>query len=83
MLKEEEKMEEENEEESDDIEKLKSLNKDFLYLKVYDGECLIRILKRKILDSIGIYFWRWFMDEVGVDRLLRNIRDCKNEFGGI
>ncbi len=82
MPKEEEKMEEENEEESDDTEKPKGPSKDSLYLKVYDGERLIRTLKRKTPDSTGIYSWRWFMDEAGVDRPSRNIRDRKNEPGG-
>lgn len=82
MPKEEEKMEEENEEESDDTEKPKGPSKDSLYLKVYDGERLIRTLKRKTPDSTGIYSWRWFMDEAGVDRPSRNVRDRKNEPGG-
>ncbi|MCB0457997.1 MAG: hypothetical protein KDC91_09660, partial [Flavobacteriaceae bacterium] len=33
-------------------------------------------------DSSGIYSWRWFMDEAGVDRPSRTIRDRKNEPGG-
>ncbi len=57
-------------------------HKDSLYLKIYDGERLIRTLKRKIPDSTGIYKWRWFMNEAGVDRPSRTIRERKNEPGG-
>ncbi|NND63852.1 MAG: hypothetical protein HKN48_11750 [Flavobacteriaceae bacterium] len=58
-------------------------HKDSLYLKIYDGNRLIRTLKRKIPDSTGIYRWRWFMDEAGVDRPSRTIRERKNEPGGV
>ncbi|MCB0458326.1 MAG: hypothetical protein KDC91_11330, partial [Flavobacteriaceae bacterium] len=60
----EEKTEENSEEK--EVEKPKGPNKDSLYLKLYDGERVIRSLKRKIPDSSGIYYWRWFMDEAGV-----------------
>lgn len=80
--KEKEKMEDENEEKEEDTEKLEGPSKDSLYLKLYDGDRLIRTLKRKIPDSSGIYSWRWFMDEAGVDRPSRNLRDRKNEPGG-
>lgn len=72
----------EDENEDDDIEKPKGPSKDSLYLKLYDGDRLIRTLKRKLPDSTGIYSWQWFMDEAGVDRPSRNIRDRKNEPGG-
>ncbi|MBW2938169.1 hypothetical protein KXJ69_08625 [Aureisphaera sp. CAU 1614] len=80
--KEKEIMEDENEEKEEDIEKLEGPSKDSLYLKLYDGDRLIRTLKRKLPDSSGIYSWRWFMDEAGVDRPSRNLRDRKNEPGG-
>ncbi|HAT63009.1 MAG TPA: hypothetical protein DCS66_00180, partial [Flavobacteriaceae bacterium] len=80
--KKKETMEDENEEKEDDTEKPKGPSKDSLYLKLYDGDRLIRTLKRKLPDSSGIYSWRWFMDEAGVDRPSRNIRDRKNEPGG-
>lgn len=80
--KEKEKMEDENEEKEEDTEKLEGPSKDSLYLKLYDGDRLIRTLKRKLPDSSGIYSWRWFMDEAGVDRPSRNLRDRKNEPGG-
>ncbi|OAB78249.1 WD40/YVTN/BNR-like repeat-containing protein [Cochleicola gelatinilyticus] len=57
-------------------------SKDSLYLKFYDGNRLIRTLKRKLPDSTGIYTWRWRMDEAGSDRPSRKIRERKNEPGG-
>ena len=75
---------EEKEESKDQTstEKEKGPSKDSLYLKIYEGERLIRTLKRKIPDSTGIYVWRWYMDEAGVERPSRKIRDRKNEPGG-
>ena len=63
-------------------EKEKGPSKDSLYMKIYDGSRLIRSLKRKIPDSTGIYSWRWFMDEAGVNRPSRTIRKRNNEPGG-
>ena len=57
-------------------------SKDSIYLKIYDGERLIRTLKRKVPDSTGIYTWQWRMDEAGVDRPSRTLRTSKNESGG-
>ncbi|MEZ4857963.1 MAG: hypothetical protein R2781_04060 [Flavobacteriaceae bacterium] len=71
----------ENSEEKE-IEKPKGPSKDSLYLKLYEGERLIRTLKRKIPDSSGIYNWIWYMDEAGVDRPSRNLRERTNEPGG-
>ncbi|MEZ4873880.1 MAG: hypothetical protein R2793_00090 [Flavobacteriaceae bacterium] len=57
-------------------------SKDSLYLKIYDGNRLIRTLKRKIPDSTGMYKWSWYMDEAGVNRPSRTLRERKNEPGG-
>tara|TARA_R110000787_G_scaffold86285_2_gene183984 strand:- start:26077 stop:29352 length:3276 start_codon:yes stop_codon:yes gene_type:complete len=57
-------------------------HKDSIYLKIYDGERLIRSLKKKTPDSTGIYSWRWFMNEVGGDRPSRKIKKHKNEPSG-
>lgn len=57
-------------------------SKDSIYMKIFDGNRLIRTLKRKIPDSSGIYKWRWNMDEAGADRPSRKIRERKNEPGG-
>ena len=68
-----------NEEKEKDTE---GKHKDSIYLKIYDGERLIRSLKKKIPDSTGIYSWRWYMNEAGGDRPSRKIRKRKNEPGG-
>jgi photosystem II stability/assembly factor-like uncharacterized protein len=57
-------------------------SKDSIYMKIYDGNRLIRTLKRKIPDSTGIYTWRWRMDEAGGDRPSRTIRKRLGEPGG-
>ncbi len=78
--------EEENDDEEPKEEKAEDTtgkHKDSLYLRIYDGNKLIRTLKRKIPDSSGLYRWRWFMDEAGVDRPSRRIRERRNEPGGL
>ena len=79
----------EKDEDADDTEKDMAVSeekgkpsKDSLYMRLYDGNRLIRTLKQKVPDSTGIYKWRWFMDEAGVDRPSRTIRERKNEPGG-
>jgi len=57
--------------------------KDSIFLNIYDGDRLIRNLKRKVHDSTGIYRWSWNMDEAGVDRPSRKISKRKNEPGGV
>ncbi len=57
-------------------------HKDSIYLKIYDGDRLIRSLKKKIPDSTGIYTWRWYLNEAGGDRPSRKIKKRKNEPGG-
>ncbi len=80
----EEKTEEEEESNTEEeMEKPKGPSKDSLYLKIYDGERLIRSLKRKIPDSTGIYKWTWYMNEKGVNRPSRKIRKRTNEPGGV
>ncbi|MDG5492189.1 hypothetical protein [Psychroserpens sp. SPM9] len=56
---------------------------DSLHLKIYDGERLIRTLKRKAPDTTGLYKWTWFMDEAGVDFPSRRTRTRRNEPGGV
>ena len=74
---------EDEETETSEEEKPKGPSKDSLYLKIYDGDRLIRSLKKKIPDSTGIYKWTWYMNEAGVDRPSRTIRERKNEPGGV
>ncbi|MBT8272739.1 MAG: hypothetical protein KJO77_02965, partial [Bacteroidia bacterium] len=56
---------------------------DSLTMKIYDGERLIRTLKRKAPKESGVYKWRWFMDEKGADRPSRTIRKRTREPGGV
>ncbi len=63
-------------------EKMEGPGKDSIYMKIYDGDRLIRTLKRKVPDSTGIYKWRWRMDEAGVSRPSRSIRNSTRESGG-
>ena len=61
----------------------KAVKWDSLKLKIYDGDRLIRTLKRKAPDSTRIYKWTWFMNEKGGDRPSRRIRKRTNEPGGV
>ena len=75
--------EENNTAEANSEEDEKKLSKDSLYLKIYDGDRLIRTLKRKIPDSTGLYNWTWYMREAGGDRPSRTIRERRGEPGGV
>lgn len=56
---------------------------DSISLKIYDGERLIRTLTRKAPDSAGLHRITWDLDEKGVDRPSREIKESKNEPGGV
>jgi photosystem II stability/assembly factor-like uncharacterized protein len=56
---------------------------DSLTMKIYDGDRLIRTLKRKAPKESGINKWTWFMDEKGGDRPSRRIRKQTREPGGV
>jgi photosystem II stability/assembly factor-like uncharacterized protein len=56
---------------------------DSLFLKIYDGEKLIRTLKQKGPKDAGIHKWTWYMDEAGTDRPSRSGRSSNNEPGGV
>ena len=58
-------------------------SKDSLYLNFYDGEKLIRTLKKKAPKESGFYRWTWRMDEKGKQRPSRTIRKKKFESGGV
>ncbi|GAB2774246.1 VPS10 domain-containing protein [Salinimicrobium soli] len=66
---------------SEEMEKEKS--SDSISLKIYDGDRLIRTLKEKAPDSTGIYTFTWYLNEKGVGRLSREIREEKSEPGGV
>ncbi len=56
---------------------------DSLTLKLYDGDRLIRTLKRKAPKENGLHKWTWYMDEAGVDYPSRSIRKRTREPGGV
>ena len=78
-----EKNEDKEEEEDVDEKTTEGKHKDSIYLKIYDGDRLIRSLKKKTPDSTGIYYWRWSMNEAGADQPSREIKKRKNEPRGV
>ena len=56
---------------------------DSISLKLYNGDKLIRTLKRKVPEEKGLHKWTWYMDEKGGDRPSRTIRKSKRESGGV
>lgn len=56
---------------------------DSVVLNIYDGERLIRTLKTKAPDSLGMFNIRWNLDEKGADRISRKIEKQKRERGGV
>lgn len=75
---EDDKKEDASEEESE-----KKVNWDSLHLKIYDGDRLIRTLKRTVPKENGLHNWTWYMDEAGVDYPSRRIRNRNREPGGV
>ena len=62
---------------------LKKKVEDSIKLKIYDGDRLIRTLKKKAPDKKGFYRIYWQMDERGVERPSRRIRKLKVEPSGV
>ena len=56
---------------------------DSITMNIYDGDRLIRTLKRKAPKESGVYKWTWFMDEKGGDRPSRRVRPRRGEPGGV
>ncbi|QXP59602.1 VPS10 domain-containing protein [Olleya sp. HaHaR_3_96] len=56
---------------------------DSISLKLYNGDKLIRTLKRKVPEDKGLNKWTWYMDEKGGDRPSRTVRKQKREPGGV
>ncbi|MBT7850534.1 MAG: hypothetical protein HN714_03295 [Formosa sp.] len=56
---------------------------DSLQLQLFDGERLIRTLKKKAPKDDGIHFLRWNMDEKGVERPSKKIQKSKREPSGV
>ena len=72
------KSEEEKEKESKN-----SVKKDSLILTIYDGERLIRTLKKELPKKKGFYRWYWYLDEKGIPRPRREPRKSKTEPSGV
>ncbi|MEK9612700.1 MAG: hypothetical protein VW080_02090 [Flavobacteriaceae bacterium] len=56
---------------------------DSLTLSIYDGDRLIRTLKKKAPKKTGLYRWYWTLNEKGVKRPSRTKRKSKNEPRGV
>lgn len=56
---------------------------DSISLKIYNGDKLIRTLKRKVPEDKGLQKWTWYMDEKGGDRPSRTVRKSSRESGGV
>ncbi|PNQ72464.1 hypothetical protein C1T31_11790 [Hanstruepera neustonica] len=56
---------------------------DSITMQFYDGDRLMRTLKRKTPEESGLHKWTWYMDEAGVSRPSRSIRESKNEPSGV
>ncbi|MDB4495243.1 hypothetical protein N9244_01270 [Flavobacteriaceae bacterium] len=76
------KTDSEDQDESDqDAEKLKS-SKDSLFLRVFNGDALIRTIGFKKPKKSGFHRMYWNMDEKGADRPSRSISTRNRERGG-
>jgi len=56
---------------------------DSIFLKVYDGDRLIRTLKQKSPDSTGVHKIQWNLDEKGADQPARKLQKKKQENPGV
>ena len=68
---------------SDANEDKNEIKWDSISLKIYNGDKLIRTLKRKVPEDKGLHKWTWYMDEKGGDRPSRTIRKSTREPGGV
>ena len=72
----------EDTEDSDEENVENKIKWDSIHMKIYDGDRLIRTLKRKAPKESGVHNWTWRMDEKGGDRPSRTIKEKKSESGG-
>jgi hypothetical protein len=61
----------------------KKKTRDTVFLKIYDGERLIRTLKYKTPDSAGFHRVYWGLEEAGPDRPSRSLSTRNRERGGV
>lgn len=69
--------------ESEEKEDKNVVKWDSITMQFYDGDRLIRTLKRKTPKESGVHKWTWYMNETGVSRPSRSIRESKNEPSGV
>lgn len=67
----------------DEKEKSTPKKADSLTLNIYDGDRLIRTLKKKAPKEKGFHRWYWNMTEKGVSRPRRQARPSKREPSGV
>ncbi len=72
-----------DDEDTSEVEEKSMATKDTITLQFYDGDRLIRTLKRKTPKETGVHKWTWYMDEAGVPRASRSIRKQTSESGGV
>ncbi len=77
------KKKEDNVVEKSDEKKESKVKWDSVHMKIYDGDRLIRTLKRRAPKESGVYKWTWYMNEKGGDRPSRTIRTRRGEPGGV
>ena len=73
----------EDENEEEDKKEATEIQWDSLQLQLFDGERLIRTLKQKAPKEDGIHFWKWNMDEKGVEWPSKKIKKSKREPSGV
>ena len=56
---------------------------DSIQLKIYDGDRLIRTLKKKTPKENGIHTWTWYMDEKGTQNPSKKLKEPKREPSGV
>ena len=56
---------------------------DSIQLKIYDGDRLIRTLKKKTPKENGIHTWTWYMDEKGTKNPSKKLKESKREPSGV
>ena len=64
-------------------EKKDAVKWDEIKLEIFDGTRLIRTLKQKTPKENGVHKMYWFLDEKGVARASRSLRESTREPGGI
>ena len=63
--------------------KISKIKWDSIQLKIYDGDRLIRTLKKKTPKENGIHTWTWYMDEKGTQSPSKKLKESKREPSGV